>query len=418
VNLAWLALTCAGLWRLGGLVGLPAPWRWAVLALYATLPLTTVLLGGMQTETAGAAATAWLAVVVLDRDAGSHRLACGALLFGLLCALKPLHAVAALPLLALAAVRHPLAWRRPAHLAGALLLVVAVGGSSYLYAWIATGNPVLPLLNDVFHSPFYAPAPFVDSHWQRGLVPTMPWRMSFRTSEYVEGWDGAIGLVLLLLSGAWMLAFASRATRGLAACATLAIVLPLVPIQYVRYCHPGIVLLLPVLAATLQRWLSPRPALALVAATCIVGLAFQANAGWMIRSGAIKYSLLELGRDEPMFDRFAPERTLAEAIRAQAPASGPVLLLSQPFHAEFAGRGRSVDWYAPRMNFEASIADHDPSGAAWAALLRREHIAEVVLRPAVLPPARAAGLARLGARRASTAGNAEWWRIPAPKDAR
>jgi hypothetical protein len=418
VNFAWLALTAAGLWRLAGLAGVGRAWRWAVLALYATLPPTVVLLGGMQTETAGAAITVWLAVVVLDRTAGAHRLACGALLFGLLCALKPIHAITAAPLLGWAAVRHPDAFRRPARLAGALLLVLVVGGSSYFYAWRMTGNPVLPLFNDVFHSPFFAQTAFSDSRWHHGLVPTLPWRMSFRTSEYVEGWDGAIGLALVALSGAWLLGFFSRATRGLAVCATLAIALPLLPMQYARYAHPGIVLLLPVLVAALQRWLPRRAAVALVAAVCVAGLALQANAGWMLRSGAVKDSLLALGRDEPVFERFAPERALAEAIRTQAPGTGPVLLLSAPLHAELAGRGRTVDWYAPRMQVAAQRADRDASGRRWARLLRREHIAEVILRPASLKPSQAAGLARIGAQRRLVAGDAEWWRIPPAEDTR
>ncbi|MGN6112699.1 MAG: hypothetical protein ACTHOC_06795 [Luteimonas sp.] len=418
VNFAWLALTAAGLWRLAGLVGVPRAWRWGVPALYATLPPTAVLLGGMQTETAGAAITVWLAVVVLDRDAGAHRFACGALLFGLLCALKPIHAVAAAPLLAWAGVRHPEALRRPVRIAGALLLVLAVGGSSYLYAWWRTGNPVLPLLNDVFHSPYYAWTSFNDARWHQGLGPALPWRMTFRTSEYVEGWNGAIGLALVALSGAWLLGFASRATRGLAVCATLAIALPLLPMQYARYCHPGIVLLLPVLVAALQRWLRPRPAAGLIAAVCIAGLALQANAGWMLHAGAVKHSLLDLGRDRPMFERFSPQRALAESIRAHASDTGPVLLLSDPFHAEFAGRGRAVDWYAPRMREAARLANRDPSGAGWASLLRREHIAEVILRPATLKPAQAAGLARVGAQRTLVAGDAEWWRIPPAEETR
>jgi hypothetical protein len=418
VNLAWLALSAAGLWRLSGLVGVTGTWRWVVLALYATLPPTAVLLGGMQTETAGAAVTVWLAVVVLDRDAGAHRLACGALLFGLLCALKPVHAIAAVPLLGWAAMRHPEALRRPARLAGALLLVLAVGGSSYLYAWWMTGNPVLPLFNNVFHSPYFAQAAFMDERWLHGFGPALPWRMTFHTSDYVEGRDGAIGLVLVALSGAWLLAFASRATRGLAVCATLAIALPLLPIQYARYAHPGVVLLLPVLAAAMQRWLQARPAILLSAAVCVAGVALQADAGWILRAGVVKQSLLGLGRDDALYPGFAPERALAAAIRTQAPDSGPVLLLSEPFHAEFAGRGRTVEWYAPKMRVAAQRANLDPSGLRWARLLRREHIAEVILRPATLKPSQAAGLARLGAQRRLVVGDAEWWRIPPAEDTR
>jgi hypothetical protein len=417
VNAAWLLATAAGLWRIGAALRLAPAMRWATVALLASLPMTAMLLGGMQTETAGAAITAWLAAIILAPVPRTRGLFAGALLFGLLCALKPTHAVAALPLLAWAAWRHR-ARPRAGALALAVLLVLAVGASSYTTAWLRTGNPVLPLLNDVFHSPYFSMQRFDDLRWHQGFDPRLPWRLTFHTSAYVEGWDGALGLVLVALSGAWLLALADRRTRGLAACATLAIALPLLPLQYARYVHPGLVLLLPALVAVVQRRTSAKAGNALLAAICIAGIALQANAGWMLRTGVVKRSLGALGQDAPLFERYAPERALAAAIRAEAPASGPVLLLSEPYQAEFAGRGRDIAWYAPRLEAAAAAADRDASGTAWAALLRREHIAEVILVPAALPPPRAAGLARVGAHRRLAAGDAEWWRIPPDKDAR
>lgn len=418
LNLAWLAATATALWQLGALLGLRPALRWAAPALFASLPMTAALQGGMQTETAAAAVTAGLAVAILGRrtrDDGndaSRTLLAGGLLFGLLCALKPLHAIAALPLLAWAAWRHRHAWPRAGALAGALLAVLLVGGSSYLHAWLASGNPVLPLFNDVFRSPWFATTAFTDARWQQGLAFDLPWRLTFHTRGYLEGWDGAMGVVLVALAGAWLLALLDRSTRGLAWCATLAIALPLLPLQYARYLHPGLVLLLPALVFVLQRWLPPRRAAMLLAVLCATQLAFQANASWLLHLGAPKRSLLALGQDAPLFERYVPERALAAAIRARAPDSGPVLLLSQPFQAEFAGRGRDVAWYAPRLHVAAAAADQDASGDAWTTLLRREHIAEVILDPAKASATQRAGLARVGAYRELAAGGIEWWRIP------
>src|SRR5690606_6526599 len=88
LNLAWLAAAAAALWRLGALLGLVPALRWACIALYASLPLTATLLGGMQTEIPAAAVLLALAVVGLD-DRLPRRLLLGALLYGLLFALKP-----------------------------------------------------------------------------------------------------------------------------------------------------------------------------------------------------------------------------------------------------------------------------------------------------------------------------------------
>ena len=420
VDAAWLLATAAGLWRIGTSLRLSPVSRWACVALFASLPMTAQLLGGMQTELAAAAATVWLAAIVLQPVPGTRPLLAGALLFGLLCALKPVHAIAALPLLAWAAWRHRAARPRAGAVALAVLSALAIGASSYAMSWLRTGNPVLPLFNEIFHSPYFAAQRFDDLRWHQGFGAgaDLPWRMTFHTSAYLEGWDGALGLVLVALSGAWLLALADRRTRALAGCATLAIALPLLPLQYARYAHPGIVLLLLALVAAVQRRAPAKAGVALLAATCIAGVALQANAGWMLRTGVVKRSLGAIGHHAALFERHAPERALAAAIRADASSSGPVLLLSQPFAAELAGRGRTIAWYAPRLEAAAAAADRDASGAAWAALLRREHIAEVILAPATLPAPRAAGLARLGAQRRLAAGGAEWWRIPPPETAR
>ena len=202
VNAAWLLATAAALWRIGAALRLAPAMRWASIALLASLPVTAVLLGGMQTETAAAAVTAWLAAIILAPVPRTRGLFAGALLFGLLCGLKPMHAVAAFPLLAWAAWRHRAAWPKPGALALAVALVVAVGASSYATAWLRTGNPVLPLLNDVFRSPYFAVQRFDDLRWHQGFDLALPWRMTFDTSAYLEGWDGALGLALVALSGA------------------------------------------------------------------------------------------------------------------------------------------------------------------------------------------------------------------------
>src|SRR5690606_7594456 len=142
LELTWLAAASLGLWRLGAWLGLVPALRWAAMALYASLPLTASLLGGMQTETPAVAVALALAVVVLD-DRLPRRLLSGALLYGLLFALKPMHGIAATPLVLWAL------WRQRGALPGigafalAVAAFVAVGGSSYAYAWATTGNPVL-----------------------------------------------------------------------------------------------------------------------------------------------------------------------------------------------------------------------------------------------------------------------------------
>lgn len=411
LNIAWFAMTAAGLWQLCKLLGVRPALRWAAPALFASLPMTSSLLGGMQTETFASAVTIGLAVLVVDTSgAGTRRLLAGALLFGLLCGLKPLHVIAGLLLAAWAGWRQRHSLPSPLALAWSLLLVVAIGGSSYVQAWIVTGNPVLPLFNSVFLSPWFDPVDFADPNWHRGLDATTLWRMTFDTDAYVEGWDGAMGLTLVALAGAWLLAFRHAPARGLALCATAALLLALLPMQYARYLHPSLVLLLPALVAGIGV-LPPMRSAVLVAGLCIANLALQPNAHWILRGGGVMHAVRSLGDETKLFEAYAPERSLAAAIRERAPDTGPVLVLSNPFHAEFAGRGRTVDWYSPRLFTARGIAGLTADGSGWEALLRDEGIAEVILDPTRLTPAQRAGLERVHAHREMAVGGAEWWRI-------
>lgn len=414
LNGVWLALTCAGLWKLGGALGLSARMRWAAIALFASLPLTTALLAGMQTETAAGAVMVLLAVLIMDTSARRGRLWAGAVLFGLLWGLKLLHGLAALPLLGLAIWRYRGTFP-VAHGVMALLLALAVAGSSYSYAWLIAGNPVLPLFNGVFDSPYFLPGNFSDARWQSGFDASLAWDMTFDTRHYLEGWDGGIGFVLVALAGAVPLALANERSRALMLCSLAAMVMPLAALQYARYMHPGLVLALPALLAGLARAMPERRSRWLLAGLCVLNLAYQGNAHWMLHTGAIKRYLGALGRDASMYERYVPERILIEAIRTRAPGAGPVLLLSPaaPAYAELGSRGRTVAWYAPRMEAARIAADADASGQAWARLFRREGITGIIVRPADLTGAQRSGLHAMGARCELVVGDAEWWRVPA-----
>ncbi|KGM51179.1 hypothetical protein N792_12380 [Lysobacter concretionis Ko07 = DSM 16239] len=412
LNLVWLIASAAGLCQIGAHIGLRPALRWATVALFASLPMTAGLLSGMQTETPATAVTIALALLVLDKGEVRRRLWIGALLFVLLCSLKLMHGLAALPLLAWAGWRHRdrLAIKP---LAGAALLVLMAGGSSFIYAWLVAGNPVLPLFNGMFQSPYFAALNFDDGRWHAGFSPGLPWNLTFNTARYLEGWNGGMGFVLVALAGAWLLALFDKRARGLTICASLAMVLPLVALQYGRYVHPGMVLLLPALLLAIQRWLPLRAATCLIVATCLLNLAFQANSHWLLHVGGAKRSLATLGNDEALFTRYAPERVIAAAIRERAPDSGAVLVLSNPYYAEFAGRGRTISWYAPDMQAQGDAADADATGAAWAQLLGRSRIGELIVSTDGLTAARRAGLERTGARLELTVGDAQWWRMPA-----
>ena len=412
----WLAIAAAISFAIAASLGGDARRRWWSVALLASLPLSMSLAGGMQTELPAMAwlpTLAWLALRT-PSEAGTASnwrglMAC-AVLFGALCELKILHAVVALPVLAWAAWRHRrgIPWR---WLPVAFAAAVAVGGSSYFNAWWMTGNPVLPLMNSWFHSPYFASNDFSDARWHGGLDANVLWDISFDTEHYFESFDGGFGFVLIALIGVWLLALRDARTRGLAAVASIALLLPLLPMQYARYLQPSLVLLLPALVIAYP---TVRRGGTAFWALCVLNLAFTTNASWMLRTGALKQTVRDLGRDTPTMQRFVPERVLAMRLRKPGNGEGTVLVLpgSNLALAELGARGRNMLWYSPRWESEFTRVEADRSGQAWATLLHANHIRHVILKTSRLTQPQREGLDLSGARLMESAGDAQWWRIP------
>lgn len=409
VDALWLLAAASALWGLCAALGAAARTRWLTVALFASLPLLAALLGGMQTELPATALL--LALATATATARGHGLMlAGATLAAGLAALKFGHAVAALVLLiwALVRVHGRIDVRR---LPVALLLFLALAGSSYFYAWLASGNPMLPLFNHVFRSDLLAPEQLDDPRWHAGFGPGLPWSLTFATSRYLEARDGAFGFVLVALGGAWLLALGARRTRGLAVAASAVLLLPLLPMQYARYAFPGLVLLLPPLLLATEAALGPRISTRIVVALCALNLAFQANANWAVHAGAARRLVRSGGDATEIYRRYAPERFLIDALRARDPGHSVVLALDPqaPYVAELGRRGRSVAWYAPRLAAARAAADADASGAQWQRLIDDLEARWLLLRSARLSASLRAGLARSGAQRVLALDGAELW---------
>ncbi|HVK51735.1 MAG TPA: hypothetical protein VM469_08380 [Pseudoxanthomonas sp.] len=413
VNACWLLILAGGVWRLCANLGGAIPARWLAATVALSLPLTTALAGGMQTELPTASALVWLfAVIAGPRDGGFRFWLTLAILAGGLAATKTTSGVmAAIPLL-WALGRHP--WPSFWRIMAVILVGLLIAGSSYAYAQALTGNPVLPLFNGWFKSSYFPPTNFIDNRWQSGFGVMLLWNMSFDTDRYVEAYDGGGGFLLIALAGPWLLSLLHGRTRAAAFAATAVLLLPLIPLQYMRYAYPGLVVLSAVLVTSAFS-VDARRAAWLMVGLCVLHLGFQANAHWMLRYGAIKQAVKATGRDAPLFKRYAPERLIADRIRQAGGPAGNVLVMdpSQSFFAEFGDRGRTISWYSPGLSAAAGSANRDRTGQAWLALMRREGIRDVVLRASTVTAAQRAGLQAAGAVHQATLEETEWWSLPA-----
>lgn len=412
VNMFWLLTLACGLWRLCAHLGAPVPARWLAAAVAISQPMTTALASGMQTELPTAAALVWLFALVAGPRDGSFRFWLAlAVLAGGLMSIKTTSAVMALIPLLWALFRHP--WPSLPRIGAVLLVGLLIAGSSYLQAFLLTGNPVLPLFNAWFKSPYFAPVNFFDDRWYTGFGPTLFWDMSFHTHLHDGANDGGGSFLLIALAGPWLLALFHRQTRIAALAATCVLVLPLIPLQYMRYAYPGLAVLSAVLVSAAFT-VDARRAAWVAVGLCVLHLGFQANAYWTLRYGAIKQAVKAAGRDEPLYKRYAPERIFAKQIRKAGGPSGNVLLLDPAygFFAEFGTRGRNISWYSPTLLAAAGEAEKDPSGQAWIALMQFENVHDVILRSNSVTPAQREALRAAGATQRSAIKESEWWTLP------
>jgi hypothetical protein len=418
LNALWMLVTACGVWELASALGGDGRARWSSVALYASVPLTAVLAGSMQTEAPTTALLVWLAVLIARAPTQNSRaLYCGAILVGGLLGLKLTAAVAGLVLLPWATWRHRQLLRvRP--MLTAIAIVLMLGGSSYVYAGLISGNPFLPLLSSRFPSPYVQASSMGDMRWHAGFDPLLPWNLTFDTGQYLEAFAGGGGFTLIGLLGAWLLAFTRRATAVVAVVVTFSIAIPLLPMQYLRYAAPACVMLLPLLVVTAFHF-DPRRATWLLLSVCVLNFSFQANGHWMLRTGALKQTILALGDDKPLFAKYAPERLLLTELRATGGPRGNVLALDPAiaFSAEMGARSRMTSPYDPSIAQAAGAANADRSGATWEQLLRREGISDVLLRQESIDPAQRRGLERAGAKLRASAGMAQWWQLPVEGDA-
>jgi len=219
-----------------------------VAALFASAGLALGLTQNTMTEavqSAFALGAFVLIVAVTETRSRSWVLAVGILLGGCLGSKASAVAIVA-PLFVLLVV---VCMRKESVARGGLIALAAgavglvFGASAYVYAYAKTGNPIFPLHNELFKSPYAALSSLADERWYGHLTWAIPFKMTFHTSLYLEGYDGSLGFQYLLFLPAGVAAaiICRKKTLWVSAVAGLAIAgLFVVTMQYARYLFPGL----------------------------------------------------------------------------------------------------------------------------------------------------------------------------------
>jgi len=410
LNAAWLLAAAWLVQCLGRALGLPAGLAWLAVAAYATLPMTFMLAGSLQVESATPALFAALALVLLQRlPASPGPMMLVAVLAGGLLGSKTSNGLLLLPFLAWWLWQWRTGVLRPA-LLPALVLGLLAAGSSYAYAWALSGNPVLPLFNGLFQSPWFPPEDFLDTRWTQGLGWDLPWRWVVEPDRFHEGIRGAAGIVPWVMLGALPFAVAAARSRALALAAMAAAALLLSQIQYLRYLHP----LMPLFCVLMVAGAAGHAALArqrllTVAASLLVAVQFVLlpTASW----GLVGDSLRRLAQDGPdaALLNLAPERLLARHFRTTA-APDDLLLFTQSGAtaiAELPRQSMAMNWHSETLWKLWRIE------ADWPAVFTASGATHLVTRDPASLPGLPEAMAGRGARAIAHAGLATLYRLDA-----
>ena len=244
LNLAWLLLVLHLCWALLARFEVPVRWRWLGLALFASQPLVHGLVQSMQAELPLTATLLALVLLIDECDTPERsraRVLPIAALAGFAIGIKLTAAAFLLPLALWYFWRARPAW--PRTLAGGALLVLLTGCSSYVYAYMLTGNPVLPLYNDIFRSSYFGLERMMDAHYTGPLAWTAPYDVVIHTSRFQEARDGSAGFQWLAFLGLVLPALAWPRTRAFALAALAAIAILFSQLHYLRYLIPALTLL-------------------------------------------------------------------------------------------------------------------------------------------------------------------------------
>ena len=293
LNFAFLALTAASVYVASRRFTGPAA-AYLFSGLFVSTPLVQLVTGSLMVENLQAAylTGAVIAAVCFFEKGGKLHLYSAAVCAGAALATKFGSAALALPVLVFLMWA---AWRNRErlpdaryHLIAASGLAVAFGALPYLVAYVKTGNPFFPFMNDIFQSPWFDVKAMLDTRFTRPIGWRTPFEALFHSRDFLEGQDGAAGFQFLILvftcAVLWRKRWPVLGTLALAG-AMLHCFLTFRTLAYLRYVYAALPLLSIAGAVAVgefrssQRWLY-RAVLATVAAVLFLNIYFLPASGW------------------------------------------------------------------------------------------------------------------------------------------
>jgi hypothetical protein len=298
---------------------------------------------------------------------------------------------------------------------GVLAAAGALGLSQYAYAFHRTGNPVFPVMNNLFRSPLWPPVAFEDLRWQGHLAWDLLYRMTFDSGAYVEGYKGAMGFALLVMLIPGVVATLLAPREAPVVCLVVAGVycaVVLRQIQYIRYLYPVMPLLLVVCAHGLHQLGAVRWGRVLgggaAGLAAMLGLLVLPAGAWTLRAANLRAGFDPVERHTMLANQVST-RLAVDAVNALGEARPRVLFGGEPYGAFLRGTWVYAAWYNRELNAALITAPEDQVDA----ILGAERPGWVIATPASTDfvEKRVVAYALRHGARVALPGSAGLWRI-------
>jgi hypothetical protein len=231
-----------------------------------------------------------------------------------------------------------------------LLPILAIGVIPYLVAYVKTGNPVLPLYNDIFKSENFPVERFQDLRWNAPLGWDAVFKMAANTSEFMEGGNWTFGvqhaLFLIPVAVEIFLRRKNIAILQYGLAIVVCFILIFFQARYARYLYPIFPVYTILLASFLHRVRTGGFFRYIIVATSILAIIINLI---NVKSLNMYYSF-DLNTLSPVDSRkFTDyfEKSLNETINLEYGAAARVLYLHRPYSAGLDGVTFIYHWSSP-----------------------------------------------------------------------
>lgn len=351
--LGWLIRDMV-LWAGGTLVGA----RWAILIFLST-PLTFTEGSSLYIESiwASFAVAGALALLRACSTSGKPRfeIPVAGLLLGAALAAKAV-TFTILPVLLLLLVWRYKSWYKATGLQFVMLglgLFLAIGVIPYATAWWLTGNPVFPLFNKIFQSPYFLIAEnFNNQIYNSGFTWDVLYRVTFKSGKYLEAYAGASGfqwLLLFITTAVALIIGGHRKAVALLLVGILPMAMAFHSQSYLRYVFPSWIILTACIGVALSTALSAesfmRKSWTTVAIfTVALNLLFINTGNAFYQDFPLKSIFDQSSRDKYLLARL-PIRNAVELVNRLNTEKAPVAIFADPLTAGLSGDALYTNWY-------------------------------------------------------------------------